>query len=354
MGLDPVTKSTQLIKLIERLETEKKTIEPDQDAVVELFRDEDALGVSLLYYEVYGDRFPVQHVYDPDEVKRRNHTDEQYTLVARTTGGDIVGMIGLVCNCPNQKVYETAQLMVMKSYRKTWLAGELNRYALGEMPETLNLSAIFVEAVCNHPVSQVMAHKQGLCATGLEMECMPAAVYSKEGGVVRNVSLLLMFKVLSADPASVHLPEPYGEFMLGLYGQLGLQRKNLPGEDLAGITESDEFLLPDAGIARITVKKTGANFGRVMQDFEAAAGEHSLIQVYLNLGDPGCPRAVELLRKYGYFFGGLLPLWFESDGMIMQKLPEEPDWKGLSLHDGEAESMLAFLRQDFQETRNKE
>lgn len=338
---------TKLAKLIERLDAQKKTIKPDQDAVVELFRDEDALGVSLLYYEIYGDSFPVEHVYDPDEVKRRNHTDEQYTLVARTTGGDIVGMVGLICNGPNKKVYESAQFMVMRSYRHNFLAGELTRSALREMPETLNLSAVFVEAVCNHPVSQIMAHKEGLRATGLEMECMPSAVYSKEGGVVRNVSLLLMFKVRSVDPASVYLPEPYGEFMLGLYGQLGLQRKNLPGEDLVGITESDDFLLPDAGIARITVKKTGANFGRVMQDFEVAAGEHSLIQVYLNLGDPGCPRAVELLRKHGYFFGGLLPLWFESDGMIMQKLPEEPDWKGLNLHDGAAEAMLAFLRQDY-------
>ncbi len=338
MGLD---------RLIKHLKAEKKVIETDQDAVVALFRDEDALGVSLLYYEIYGDSFPVEHVYDPAQVKLRNRTDEQHTLVARTTKGDIVGMAGLFCQAPNQKVYEAGQLMLMKSYRHTRVAAELGRSALGTLPETLGLSAVFVEAVCNHPVSQAMAHKQGLRATGLEIECMPARVYAKEGGVVRNVSLLLMFKVLKDNGVSVYLPQPYVEFMIQLYGQLGLERKNLAGEAPAGATDSDVFLLPDAGIARITVKKAGTDFNRVIQDIEARAGKQSLVQVYLNLGDHACPRAVDLLRGQGYFLGGLLPLWFESDALIMQKLPREPDWNGLHLHDREAEKMKDYIRHDY-------
>lgn len=338
MGLHP---------LIKRLEAAKKVIGPDQDTVVELFRDEDALGVSLLYYEIYGDSFPVEHVYDPEEVRKRNHTDEQHTLVARTRGGDIVGMAGLFCHAPNQNVYEAGQLMLLKSYRHTRVAAELGRWSLGKLPEALSVSAIFVEAVCNHPVSQAMAHKQGLRATGIEMECMPAGVYSKEGGVVRNVSLLLMFKIFRATVVSVHLPQPYHEFMTRLYAQLGMERKELPSKALAGTTDSDAFLLPHAGIARITVKKAGTDFNRVIQDLEARAGEQSLIQVYLNLGDDACPQAVDLLREQGYFLGGLLPLWFESDGLIMQKLPGKPDWKGLHLHDRDAESILAFIRGDY-------
>ncbi|WP_187149281.1 GNAT family N-acetyltransferase [Desulforapulum autotrophicum] len=337
----------ELDRVIKHLKAEKRMVEPDQDAVVALFRDEDALGISLLYYEIYGDSFPVEHVYDPDQVKQRNHTDGQHTLVARTTKGDIVGMAGLFCHAPNQNVYEAGQLMLMKSYRHTRVAAKINQSILEKLPETLGVSAIFVEAVCNHPVSQAMAHKQGLHATGLEIECMPARVYSKEGGVVRNVSLLLMFKVFKDNGASVYLPQPYAEFMTRLYGQLGLERKNLAGEALAGTTDSDDFLLPNAGIARITIKKAGNDFNRVIQDLEARAGKQSLVQVYLNLGDHACPRAVDLLREKGYFWGGLLPLWFQSDGLIMQKLPGEPDWEGLHLHNKEAEAMLGFLRSDY-------
>jgi hypothetical protein len=145
----------------------------------------------------------------------------------------------------------------------------------------------------------------------------------------------------------VYLPQPYAEFMTQLYGQLGLERKNLAGEALAGTTDSDDFLLPDAGIARITIKKAGNDFNRVIQDLEARAGKQSLVQVYLNLGDHACPRAVDLLREKGDFWGGLLPLWFQSDGLIMQKLPGEPDWEGLHLHNKEAEAMLGFLRSDY-------
>lgn len=336
-----------LVQLIKRLGAAKRMIDPDQDTVVGLFCDEDALGISLLYYEIYGDSFPVEHVYDPEEVKQRNHTDDQHTLVARTPGGDIVGMAGLFCHAPNRNVYEAGQLMLLKSYRHTRVSTDINRSILGELPETLDLSAIFVEAVCNHPVSQAMAHKQGLRATGLELECMPAGVYSKEGGVVRNVSLLLMFKVRKHNAMPVYMPEPYAEFMGRLYGQLGLERRNVPGDALTGITEFEEFLLPDAGIARITVNKAGTDFGRVLHDLEIRVGKETLVQIYLNLGDRACPKAVGLLREQGYFFGGLLPLWFESDGLIMQKLPREPDWEEVHLHDADAKAMMAYLRQDY-------
>lgn len=337
-----------LPQLIKRLRAEKKVIAPDQDTVVELFRDEDALGISLLYYEIYGDSFPVEHVYDPEEVKQRNHTDDLYTMVARTPGGDIVGMASLFRHAPNRNVYESGQLMVLKSYRHTRVSTEIGLSILGKMPETRDMSAVFVEAVCNHPVSQAMAHKQGLRATGLELECMPARVYSKEGGAVRNVSLLLMFKVRKDKAIPTHMPEPYAEFLTGLYGQLGLERRNLPGSELAGPTDFEEFLMPDAGIARITVKKAGTDLGRVIHDLEAGVGKETLVQVYINLGDSACPKAVNLLRKRGYFFGGLLPLWFESDGMIMQKLSRDPDWEEVHLHDKDAQAMMDYLRRDYE------
>lgn len=63
--------------------------------------------------------------------------------------------------------------------------------------------------------------------------------------------------------------------------------------------------------------------------------------MYLNLGDRACPEAVRLLREHGCFFGGLLPLWFERDGLTMQKLSRKPDWNGLHLHDRDAEAMAA-------------
>lgn len=333
--------------LLKSLMAARQDIEPGQDIEIDLFRPSDALGISLAYLAIYGDSFPLNHVYDPEEVLRRNATDDQYTIVARTPKGEIVGLVGLFRHAPNPEVYEVGQLMILKSYRNSHIAVDITKKALGETPKRLGVQVLFGEAVCNHRVSQRLALQQGMVPTGLELECMPAGAYKNEGGVASNVSLALMFLVREKSVCSVCLPHEYAACIQSLYAGLGLVREYMQGRPLNGKTDNQDFVLADSKLVRLTVKQAGTDFIGIIEKAESTFGINGLMQVYLNLGDPGVAEAVTILRRRGYFFGGLLPCWFGSDGMIMQKVPRPPDWDALQLYGRKTKDILEYVRSDY-------
>ncbi len=335
-------------QLIETLIAAKRDIEPGQDVEVGLFRPEDALGVSLAYYETYGDAFPLDLVYDPEEIVRRNATDNQYTVVARTARGEIVGMAGLFRNAPNPDVYETGQLMVLKAYRNSHIAGEISKYMMNRCIRALGIPTVFMEGVCNHPVSQRLAIQERFSPTGLEVECMPAKTYEEEGGVQRNVSLLLMFNVQAKSPGTVHVPDEYRKIVDQTYSELEISRTlGAGGDPQADATESSVFQVEDAKLVRLTVKGVGNDFASVVEKAEGKFGDSGLTQIYLNLGDSGAPGAVTKLRERGYFYGGLLPNWFGPDGLVVQKVPLKPDWEAMRLYGKKAKAIHAYVRSDY-------
>jgi hypothetical protein len=110
-----------------------------------------------------------------------------------------------------------------------------------------------------------------------------------------------------------------------------------------------------AQVARIAVRKTGRDFSEKMGALEKRLAAEGVIvfQVWLNLADPGNGRAVEMLRRSGYFIGGVLPHWFGSDGLLMQKILKAPDWDGIRLHSERARRILEKVQADW-ETVGKE
>lgn len=340
-------------ELIRNLLESRREIEPDQAVTVDLFRPEDALGVALAYYETYGERFPLTHVYDPEEIIRRNATDDQYTVVARTPRGEVVGLFGLFRHAPNPGVYEAGQLMVLKSYRQRHISTEFSLMAHDKLPKQLRIPVVFLEAVSNHTISQSIVLPRGLVFTGLEVECMPSGGQAKEDDGARKVSLLLMFKLFEKTSCGVSLPEPYRAFCETLYDQLSLPREAFPGAELTGETVASPFFIQETGLMRLTVSRAGRDFGEVIAAAEAKAGARGVLQIFLNLGDGATPRAVAVLRGRGYFLAGLLPYWFGCDGLLLQKVGREPDWDAIQCVDGNAATIRDMVREDYERVNAK-
>lgn len=341
-------------ELISVLRESHREIAPGQDVAIELFRPEDALGVALAYYETYGDAFPLEHVYDPAEIVRRNVTEDQYTVVDRTPRGEIVGLFGMFRHAPNPGVYEAGQLMVIKSYRNRHLSTEFSKMALENLPERLRIPVVFFEAVSNHTVSQHIVLPMGVAFTGLEVECMPPAARARKDDASHNVSLFLMFKAFEKTSCDVYLPEPYRMFCETMYAELALPRVCSSGGELAGETRASEFFFQETGLLRLTVTRLGRDFGEVVSRAEAKADERGIMQVFLNLGDVAAPHAVEMLRDRGYFLGGLLPFWFGADGLLMQKICREPDWDAIQGAGPKAAAIRDRVREDFERVKCRE
>jgi hypothetical protein len=61
--------------------------------------------------------------------------------------------------------------------------------------------------------------------------------------------------------------------------------------------------------------------------------------------------AVEILRARGFFLGGVLPRWFDQDGLLMQKVPPQPNWEGIKIYSSNNQRIFQLVHQDWREVQ---
>jgi hypothetical protein len=114
-------------------------------------------------------------------------------------------------------------------------------------------------------------------------------------------------------------------------------------------TELAATVFEFARVARITIRTAGHDLAGALDLAEksALARGASVIQVWANLSWPWIGQIVHLLHEKGYFAGGVLPRWFDDDGILMQKLSRPPDWDAIRLHADRARQILELVRADY-------
>ena len=81
---------------------------------------------------------------------------------------------------------------------------------------------------------------------------------------------------------------------------------------------------------------------------DLAAQSLTVFQAWLPLAEPWCAEAVDILRNRGWFLGGVLPRWFDSDGVMMQKIRHRPAWEAIQIHFDRAARLLEMVRGDWE------
>ena len=192
---------------LKRLADDPYMVEPNQEYVVDGFRPEDALPVARCVYDVYGPDHAFDYVYDPGALARQFTSGEQFTAVARTPRGDVLGMISLYHCPPWPKTYEGGQLMIMRNCRDTTMGLKLCKYAATVLTAESKADAIYVEAVCAHVFTQYATRRNKFVECGLELEAMPGSVFSSgKDQVAERTSMLLYFLVPNDRPHTVYPP----------------------------------------------------------------------------------------------------------------------------------------------------
>lgn len=329
-------------------------IEPGQDWEVDLFRPEDADGVVRIFHSVYGAGYPVRTYVDPKRLIEENAALRTISSVARTPRGDIVGHNALFNSAVHPGTYETGAGAVHAAYRGgKGIFTRLVDHGL-EMAVTFpQVNAVFGEPVCNHIFSQKLTEKAGFVLRALEVNLMPAEAYEKEASAAGRVAAFLTFRTLRPRPQAVYLPAAYREVLSFLYEGLDDQRDfRLSDTGIPAGTVSDirPQLFEFAGVARIAVHEPGTDFGPALEQLEKRLQDRAIqvFQIWLNLACPWVGEAVQTLRDRGYFLGGALPRWFDSDGLLMQKILKKPDWEGISLYTDRAARILKLVQEDWE------
>lgn len=334
-------------------------VEPDQEWTVHAFRPEDAVGVTDLFRSVYGDNYPVRTYIEPELLAQENREGQVISSVVRIPSGAVVGHNALFNSAPNPRIFESGAGVVHKLYRGgQGIFTQMVAHGIGAGKENPGVDLIYGESVCNHPFTQKLAYRMKSVTRAMEVSLMPAAAYVKEQSAKGRVSTLLGFFTLKPRSCTVFVPQGLEDPFSFCYKDLDDTRtfeaagRGLPGSPKSRIrTQTFEF----AQVARVAVHDAGADFqARIAAEDKRLTGQGiRVIQVWLNTGQPCVGQASDHLAALGYFFGGVLPQWFGTDGMLMQKVLDEPDWEGTVLVGERNEQLSRMVRREWEKAVGK-
>jgi len=307
---------------------------------------------------VHGEDYPIRLFYDPDKLTRANEQGDYHSVVARSKSGEIIGIHNLFRSAPSRDVCEWGVGLVLKDWRGMKVSREIVIHMLEKVIPQLGMHTVFGEPVTIHVAMQKEGESYGFECTAFEAGLMPGEAYTGDGVTAGRVTTLLFFRHYRNIPQTVYLPAPYNDALRFMYGKLSSGRDfRLAGEPIpAGtVSESKMDVFDFAKVARIAFFETGADFAEHMSNLESEAEKKGVvvIQVWLKLSSPGIGEVVKILRKKGFFLGGVLPQWFDDDGLLMQTLSFTPDFESIQLYSDRSRQIRDLVRSDWKLTARR-
>lgn len=317
----------------------------------------NAHHVGAVFRTLYGEDFPVKDVYQPDVLWREIQTEKLTAALALTAEGHPAGYISFFKSAPNFRLWEAGNMLVDPAYAQSDVALELARYYFDPtMCRMTDSDGIFSEAVCCHYFTQVSAIKSGLADCALELDQLDGASFkdgkSNKAGMAR-VSCVLNFLELSDPVEPVYFPARYNEYLRRLAAPLRPRTflASTAALPVAGDTVREDKYYDFTKTWKVAVRSIGGDWTTVVEQLLAEADRRQIVslQVILNTACPAIGEATELLRRNGFFFGGLAPRWFGTDGVLMQQLfGGEPDYEETKLYSPTAKELMEFIRADME------
>jgi len=327
----------------------------DRGFEVDIFRFEDAEGVVKLFSTIYGSDYPIKMIYNPEQLIDAFNKMDNIPVVTRTKAGSIIGYVAMFRSAPHKRLYEAGQGLVLPEFRNMGIAASMNQYICDNLAKKINIDAIFGEAVCNHTNMQRAWAGLGPVETAIEVDLMPASAYVKEKSASGRVSTLDMFRTYIPKQHKIYIPSVYEDAMAFIYSAYDDMRMTVASTERCPTylnTLINTVIYDFAGVARISVNNAGVDFDKVFsaEKHKLIKSGINIIQVWLKLSCPWIKMVVQILRDEGFFFGGVLPRWFDDDGLLMQLVIGMPNWEGIRLYSERAEKILDFVKSDWEKT----
>ena len=322
-----------------------------QPIEIDFFRAEDAPGIAGLFREVYGEGYPIRTYYLPDQLIEENAAGRIISSVARTPAGQVVGHDALILLDPVDRVYENAAGAVLSAFRGYRIFPRLFRHSIVDASKRFGVETLIGEPVCNHPHLQKMCLELNFMELGLEVDLMPAAAYANDPSAPGRVSVLQGCFNYKATAQKAHIPLIYRNQLEYLYTALEGERAFVYSTDYPaeGNSRGSVRVFELAQVARIAVDSIGPDFESfiVNAENEARGQGVQVFQVWLPLSSPFTPMATDVLRGQGFFLGGMLPCRADGDGLMMQKVSQEPNWEGMVLYSERGRKIGEMIRHDW-------
>lgn len=333
---------------------------PTNDQVrVQSFDMKYAGQVGDLFRAVYGDEYPIKTYYHPEALQKAIEKRDLFPALAINAEDRVVGVGNMYRSAPFDNIYEVGAGLVLPEYRRLNLFTRMYDHIYRHIAPEQGVALLYGEDVCNHVYTQKMQAALGFAPMALEVDLMPAEAYAKEKASEGRVASLWDCRVYLPGKGRVFLPPAYDEQLRWLYSGLDDQRELTVADQSPPVGSSsriDSQHFEFAAVSRLTVHEVGADFAAALGRAEDKALAKGAVveQVWLRLDHPWSGAAVEVLRGRGFFLGGLLPRWFDVDGMLMQKVNAEPNWAGIKLFLERAKRIFDLVRADWQDSLTRQ
>lgn len=314
----------------------------------------NAAFIPEIFRSVYGDSFPVSYVYQPDLLVKEFQQARLSAALAFDANSQPAGYVSIFHSAPNQRLWESGNLVVVPAYRQSNVADLLVEAVStdGFLYSAEESDGLFREAVCCHYYSQVSSIKTGYVDCALALDQLDGPSFKDNTTGSARVSCVLNFSEGSPPRQPVFIPAVYGNILNRLFLQLHPRVCSdvaLPLPQDASSTRSEEHYYESVQTWKVAVWGVGSDWSTFTADLLAEAKRRQVIslQITINMACPCIGAAVDVLRGHGFFFGGLAPRWFDADGLLMQQVfGYETEYALTKLYSPTAQELLSFIRAD--------
>lgn len=317
-------------RMLAKLKKEQYRIQPGQPFRVSVFDPRDAEAVARLFYQLYGDAYPVDSVYSPMDLIKEHRSRNLYRVVSRTPAGDIVGLVAFYRTGPFPGIYKVGRPVVLPEYKHGMSVMRMIEYGVDELALDISCEGLLTEATGEETYIHKIHDHFGFYEMALSPEILPDRRPDHE-----RRSVWTSFRFYRDIPQTIYVPTHADKFLRFLYGAfLTLNREFTPAPAVLPRnvrTKAQISKFDVSGICGAVVERIGSDFGKFAARLDKQVKEtpDTVAQVYLNLTDPGVGAAVEELRAHGFIMCGILPRWFDQDALLMQKNNVEPDFAAI-------------------------
>ena len=314
----------------------------------------NAKHVGAVFQSVYGNDFPIQYVYQPEAVAAEIAAERLTAVLAFDAEGQPAGYVSMFKNAPNFQLWEVGNMVVNPVYRQSRLSLLLaNCCQSAELMNIAGSDGLYSEAVCHHYMTQVGSAKAGMADYALEIDQLAGSSFKEHCADTERISCVFNFIEYTKPSLPTYIPHVYEDMARTLLQPLKkrdilVSTAALPQQ---GNLRQEEKYYEFAGTWKLAVWETGATWSEDVAALLAEAERRNVVslQVAVNMALPHLGAAVEELRKQGFFFGGVLPRWFGSDGLLMQVvLGGEPNFAGAKLYTQTARTLRQYCQADWE------
>ncbi len=312
---------------LEPTQAEKYLFDEDEPHYsIQPITPEDAEDISKLIYRTYGYTYIKEELYFPKKIELSLEQDEKFGVITRTREGEAIGYFAVVFST-DSNIGEVGEAVVSVKHRKRGIMTRmLNR--LIEISRDRGLLGLFGEGTTAHIFSQKVNAKFGFKSTAMVISCFPehqVAGLDKTAYCQKLSSVIDFLPLRPLQSLEYYLPAEYKKIIKGIYENLGtsVSDKRMIKQALPPKTKIDVQILYEYSWGIIVIREFGKNFiPLIIQTIHDLQNKDiSTINIDLPLDQPTTKVIVSDLKKQGFFFSGVMPLFHrEKDYLRFQNV----------------------------------